>query len=120
MLNTKLTQNFEECIKDYFLELIDRGRSIEYEVVESDFGIRTPVRPFQEDASIHAVVRIPKGYDPGNPGFKVLICWELCHFISPFDPFKVYEARMPVNMVEMWQELPRLGFIEDTPKVRRE
>lgn len=62
MLNTKLTQNLEECIKDYFPELIDRERS----------------------------------------------------------PFKVYEARMPVNMVEMWQELSRLGFIEDTPKVRKE
>ena len=116
--DNRLTQNLEECIQDYFPELESRERSIEYELVGSDFGITTPVTPFQENEAMRPVLRIPIGYEPGNPAFKVLICWELCHFIDPFNPLEVYKARMPVNMVGIWQAMSSLGFIEDTPKVK--
>lgn len=108
----KLTQNFEECIQDYFPELESRERSIEYALVGSDFGITIPVTPFQVNAAMHSVLRIPIGYEPGNPAFKVLICWELCRFVDPFNPLKVYKEKMPVNMIGMWQAMFSLGFIE--------
>lgn len=112
MKDDRLTQNLEECIQDYFPELGSRERSIAYELVGSDFGIRTPVSPFQENAAVHSALRIPRGYEPGNPAFKVLICWELCRFVDPFHPLKVYKEKMPVNMIGMWQAMFSLGFIE--------
>jgi hypothetical protein len=107
-----LTQSFEECIQAYFPELESRERSIEYELVDSGFGITTPVTPFQENAAMHSVLHIPRGYEPGNPVFKVLICWELCRFVDPFHPLNVYKEKMPVNMIGMWQAMFSLGFIE--------
>ena len=108
----RLTQNLEECIQDYFPELESRERSIKYELVGSDFGITTPVTPFQDNAAMHSVLRIPIGYEPGNPAFKVLICWELCRFVDPLNPLNVYREKMPANMIGMWQAMFSLGFIE--------
>jgi len=92
-----LDKLLQQCITDYFPQLIGVGIKIGYVIRDNDFG--------GVKAGTWVVLFLSKKVPLASSGLKWIVVHELCHFINLHNPDKIFKKKVPKDIWETWKKL---------------
>ena len=87
----------QQCITDYFPQLIGVGIKIGYITKTNDFG--------GARAGTWVVLFIPEKVPLTSLGLRWIVVHELCHFIDLHNPDRIFKKKVPKDVWKMWKNL---------------
>ena len=109
-----LDKLLEQCIDEYFPELMKRKITIGYVLVSENYG--------GAKSGNRIILFLSKETPLENLGLKWIVCHELCHFINLYEPDKIFKEKMPKNIYNLWIDLTKKGELicdRGNPKINK-
>ena len=94
-----LDKLLQQCIFDYFPQLIGADIKIGYVIEENDFG--------GTKAGTWIILFRSEKVPLTSLGLRWIVIHELCHFIDLHNPDRIFKKKVPKDVWKMWKRLEK-------------